>query len=176
MQWVDGLVLGSTRGLVLGSAEAARSGERRLLTMTVNCAAQSAELESRLEATSAAGGALGIDSLNGLHRLNAIERTTLLLCTHVALDEDIECAICSSAPATLGFRMSPEFGLAALELDSAARATEGRSVFAPTAPPLLNDPATLTLGKSGTPCGFRSAALCVTQRAFDNILGAMPIG
>ena len=147
-----------------------KENQRKLLALTIADAAQKAELDARLEATRAAGTVLGIDMLCNKFRLGEVETVTLLLCVYAVIDEEIETNICRCAPATFGVRLSPDIVWSLLELDFCARAVEGRKPFAPTAPLLLNNLITLTLGRDATPYDLRSGHLCITQRAFDTIV------
>ena len=147
-----------------------KENQRKLLSLTVADAALKTELDARLEATKAAGVVLGIDTLCDRFKLGEIDRVTLLLCVYAAIDEEIEAAICRCAPATFGVRLSPDIVWSVLELDFAGRAVEGRKPFAPTAPLLLNNLVTMTLGRDATPYDLRSGHLCITQRAFDTIV------
>ncbi len=152
-----------------------KENERQLVALTITEAAHKAELDLRIEATEAAGRVLGIDALCKMHKLGAVERTTLLLCVYAALDEGLETALCRAAPPAYGARISPEVIWSLTELDFAQRATEGRRPFSPSAPLLLNNLVTLTLGRTATPADLRSGSLAITQAAFDHVLGVANI-
>ena len=133
------------------------------------------QIDQRVAVTTATGKTLGIDALVTEFKLNAVERTAILLSTLVCLGQKYEDAINRVAEPAFSRSLSPQGLWSYLGLGFAERIA-ARACFQPTSPLLKHGLVTLTMGHSATPYELRECDIGITQMAFDRVLGLPATG